>query len=63
MLQWSNDRGNFYGNEHWRGIGRMGEYGRRVKWNRLGAGFSRTFKLSITDPVKVAIKSATLWVS
>jgi hypothetical protein len=34
-----------------------------VKWNRLGAGFSRTFKLSITDPVKVAIKSATLWVS
>lgn len=63
MLQWSNDRGNFYGNEHWRSIGRMGEYGQRVKWNRLGAGFSRTFRLSITDPVKVAIKSATLWVS
>ena len=58
MLSWSDDGGHTYGNEHWRGIGKIGEYASRAIWRRLGRFYQRIFKLVITDPVKVVILGA-----
>lgn len=58
MLQWSKDGGHSWSYELWRTIGKIGEYGTRVRWNRLGVSSSRLFKLTITDPVKVVILGA-----
>ncbi len=58
MLQWSDDGGKTWSNEHWTGIGRIGRYLTRVFWNRLGMFRQRQFKVVITDPVPVVILSA-----
>lgn len=58
MLSWSKDGGHSFGNEVWRSFGAIGNYTARAYWNRLGSpkeGMSWVFKVSITDPVKVAI--------
>lgn len=61
MLRWSDDGGHTWSNEHWAGIGKMGEYKKQVIWNRLGyTNNSRAFELKITDPVKVAILDANI---
>lgn len=59
MLRWSDDGGHTWSNEHWVGIGKVGEYRKQAIWNRLGrADQSRVFELKITDPVKVTIIDA-----
>jgi len=58
MLQWSDDGGNTWSNEHWAPIGKIGQYLTRVKWNRLGRFRQRTWRVVITDPVPVAIIAA-----
>lgn len=58
MLRWSNDGGHTWSNEHWASMGKIGEYGRRVRWTRLGSGRNRVWQVRITDPVKVVIKDA-----
>lgn len=58
MLSWSDDGGKTFGNEHWRSIGKIGQYGFRAIWRKLGQFYQRTFKLEITDPIKVVITSA-----
>ena len=60
MLQWSDDGGHVYGNEHWASFGRIGERRTRVRWRRLGRSRDRVFKLTITDPVRVVIVGASL---
>ena len=55
MLQWSDDGGRTWGNEHWRGIGPMGQYGRRAEWRALGQFRERTLKVRVTDPVGSAV--------
>lgn len=60
MLQWSDDGGHTWSNEHWASFGRIGEYRRRVRWRRLGNSRDRVFRLTITDPVKVAIVGAAV---
>lgn len=57
MLQISEDRGRSWGPEVWRPLGRIGDYLARVLWNRLGSAFFWTFKLRITDPIKIVIMS------
>ena len=52
MLQWSDDGGKTWGNEHWSGMGAIGEYGKRIVWNRLGSYRQRVYRLVISDPVK-----------
>lgn len=59
MLEWSDDGGHVWSNEHWTAVGKMGEYKTRVKWRRLGRSRDRVFRLTITDPVKVVIIGAT----
>jgi hypothetical protein len=66
MLRWSDDGGHTWSNEHWAEIGRIGEYGHRVFWRRLGMTMKlrdRVYEISGTDPVKIAIMGAELNIS
>jgi hypothetical protein len=47
-------------------MGRIGQYGRRVFWRRLGMTLKlrdRVYEVSGTDPVKIAIVGAELLLS
>jgi hypothetical protein len=66
MLRWSDDGGHTWSNEHWRSMGKIGEYGYRTIWRRLGMTQKlrdRVYEVSGTDPVKLAIMGAELQVS
>jgi hypothetical protein len=56
-LEVSEDRGHTWSIELWRSFGKIGDFQQRAWWNRLGSQYSWTFRLKITDPVKVAIMS------
>jgi hypothetical protein len=63
MLRWSDDGGHTWSNEHWASMGRVGEYGKRVIWRRLGMTTKlrdRVYEISGSDPVKIAIMGAEL---
>ena len=66
MLRWSDDGGHTWSYEHWRKMGKLGEYGYRTIWRRLGMTEKirdRVYELSGTDPVKLAIMGAELFVT
>jgi hypothetical protein len=66
MLRWSDDGGHTWSNEHWRSMGRIGQFGYRTIWRRLGMTTKirdRVYEVSGTDPVKIAIMGAELTVS
>lgn len=66
MLRWSDDGGHTYSNEHWSPIGKIGAYGHRTFWRRLGMTLKirdRVYELSGTDPVKITIVGAELILS
>jgi hypothetical protein len=66
MLRWSDDGGHTWSYEHWRNMGRIGRYGHRTIWRRLGTTEKlrdRVYELSATDPVKIAIMGAELLLS
>jgi len=66
MLRWSDDGGHTWSNEHWRSMGKIGEYGYRTIWRRLGMTQKlrdRVYEVSGTAPVKLAIMGAELQVS
>jgi len=66
MLRWSDDGGHTWSNEHWTSMGRIGEYGHRTIWRRLGMTLKlrdRVYEVSGTDPVKIAIVGAELQAS
>jgi hypothetical protein len=66
MLRWSDDGGHTWSNEHWRSMGKIGEYGYRTMWRRLGMTVKlrdRVYEVSGTDPVKIAIMGAELHMS
>ncbi len=58
MLDWSDDGGKTWSNKREAGLGAIGAYGTRLMWNRLGTFRQRSLRLTITDPVKVAIVGA-----
>ncbi len=63
MLRWSDDGGHTWSNEHWASMGKLGEYGKRVIWRRLGMTTKlrdRVYEISGSDPVKIAIMGAEL---
>ena len=57
MLQWSDDGGKKYSNEHWKTLGATGAAKTRVHWRRLGQmkDKGRIFKLTKSDPTKFAL--------
>jgi hypothetical protein len=66
MLRWSDDGGHTWSNEHWSSIGKIGAYGHRTFWRRLGMTLKlrdRVYELSGTDPNKIAIMGAELLLS
>jgi hypothetical protein len=66
MLRWSDDGGHTWSNEHWRSMGKIGEFGYRTIWRRLGMTTKirdRVYEVSGTDPVKIAIMGAELQAS
>ena len=66
MLRWSDDGGNTWSNEHWKSMGRIGQFGYRTIWRRLGMTLKirdRVYEISGTDPVKIAIMGAELIMS
>jgi hypothetical protein len=60
MLEWSDDGGHTFGNEHWATIGAMGKYKNRARWRRLGVSRDRIYRVMIADPVKTVIIGAYL---
>ena len=66
MLRWSDDGGHTWSSEHWKFMGRIGRYGFRTIWRRLGMTLKirdRVYEVSGTDPVKIAIMGAELILS
>jgi hypothetical protein len=63
MMRWSDDGGHTYSSEHWTKMGRIGAFGYRAFWRRLGMTLKlrdRVYEVSGTDPVKIAIVGAEL---
>jgi len=66
MLRWSDDGGHTWSNEHWISMGKIGEYGYRAIWRRLGMTAKlrdRIYEVSGTDPNKIIIVGAELFLS
>jgi hypothetical protein len=61
MLKVSRDAGHTWSSELWKSIGAIGKYLTEVKWTRLGRGYSFTFEVTISDPVKRCIIGA--WIT
>ena len=54
-LQVSKDGARTWSDAYTASIGRAGDYGRKVEFRRLGTSKQMTFRIRISDPVKVAI--------
>jgi hypothetical protein len=66
MLRWSDDGGHTWNGERQVSMGRIGQYGTRAIFRRLGMTIKlrdRVYEISGTDPVKVAIMGAELQLS
>lgn len=66
MLRWSDDGGHTWNGERQVSMGRVGQYGTRAIFRRLGMTLKlrdRVYEISGTDPVKVAIMGAELQIS
>jgi hypothetical protein len=63
MLEWSDNHGNTWSNQHIVSCGFAGEYNTRVKWWRLGQTRYRVFRFSVTDPVPWVVLDSYLKVS
>ncbi len=57
-LRYSNDSGHRWSYSLPRELGKVGQYGKRITWNRLGTSNNWLFEFTITDPVKFAIVDA-----
>ena len=62
-MQFSDDGGHTWSAERFGSAGKAGEYGTRVKWNRLGStargqGEDRIWRLSTDDQFAVAMTGA-----
>lgn len=59
-LQWSNDGGKTWGNEHWRDLGQVGKYKTRAIWRNLGESRKRVYKMTFSDNAPLKITDAYL---
>ena len=58
MLRYSDNNLKTWSNEKWRGIGKIGEYGKKAVWHMLGSSRMRNFELIITDPIEAVVINA-----
>lgn len=54
MMDYS-ENGKTWSNKKTRAIGKLGKYGWRTIWRRLGRFRDRTFRITITDPVRFVV--------
>lgn len=59
-LRWSDDGGHTWSNEYPAGIGKAGQYKKRVIWRRLGRTRGRIYEINGADPVPYRIVDAYL---
>ncbi len=59
LLRYSNDSGHTWSDYIPREMGLVGEYGKRITWNRLGTSYNWLFELKTTAAVKFAIVFAS----
>ena len=57
MLEISNDGGHTYGNKRQIDIGKVGEYDKRAKPQRLGQSRKRVWRLTYSEPTAFTILS------
>lgn len=62
-LSTSEDNGRVWGSERQARIGALGEYLTRIYWTRCGSGFSKSFRVRMSDPVKVVMTGARMEVA
>lgn len=60
MMRYSHDGGYSWSHELERSIGKIGQYGKRVRWNRLGTGREWLFEFRYSDPTKFTLISASV---
>jgi hypothetical protein len=60
MLQWSDDGGQTWSAELWAPLGAAGKTLARARWRRLGQSRDRVFRVSVSDPVPVALVGAAV---
>lgn len=60
ILDWSDDFGNSWSNEHWVSIGKIGARHERAIWRRLGVARDRVYRVRISDPVSVTLLGAEI---
>lgn len=60
MLRMSRDGGKTWGNERWRSAGKIGEYGKRVRWERCGMARRKVFEVATSDPIPFRLTGAFL---
>jgi hypothetical protein len=60
MLDKSDDGGKTWDSLPNKDIGSIGEYRKRVVWNRLGSARQRVYRASVSDPVRVNITDTTV---
>lgn len=60
MMQYSDDGGRTWSSERWVGIGKVGEYNKRVLFNRIGSARDRVYKIRVSENVFVQINGAYL---
>ena len=63
VMRYSNDGGHTWSNEIPRSSGKVGEYAKRIQWNRLGIGSEWTFEFVFTDPIKFSIIDAEVTIT
>lgn len=59
MMRYSNDGGYTWSYEQARSIGKLGEYNKTIRWNRLGTAREWLLEFRITDPIDFALISAS----
>jgi hypothetical protein len=57
VLSWTDDGGHTYSDERQTSAGKVGEYQARARWTRCGSSRGRSFRVKITDPIKVTLIS------
>ncbi len=55
LMRYSNDSGHMWSNYLSRDMGLVGQYGKRITWNRLGTSYNWLFEFMTTAAVKFAI--------
>lgn len=50
MLRWSDDNGSNWSNWHYATVGEVGQFARRARFTRMGAGRDRVYDMVMTDP-------------